>query len=170
MYKFLESDRLVIRPIHIDDKEFMFRLVNSAGWLTFIGNRNINTSADAGNYIQKIIDNEKYFYSVFARKDSGEPIGVISFIYRENYEYPDFGFAILPEFERKGYAFEAGSRYLHEIIQENICPVILGISKPENHKSLDLLKRLGFEFMENRTVDDLNLDIYSLKIKEREEL
>ena len=64
MYKELQTDRLLIRPIKIEDKEFIYSLVNSDGWLRYIGNRNIKNNSDAEKYIQKIITNKNFFYSV----------------------------------------------------------------------------------------------------------
>ena len=61
MYKQLETDRLLIRPIAASDSGFILELVNSAGWLQFIGDRNIRNTEDAKNYIRKIIDNQNFF-------------------------------------------------------------------------------------------------------------
>lgn len=37
----LETKRLLIRPIEISDAELMLQLLNTEGWLKYIGDRNV---------------------------------------------------------------------------------------------------------------------------------
>lgn len=71
-----ETDRLLIRPITIDDTAFVLELVNTKGWLEFIGDRSVRDIESANNYIQNKILNNKIFYHVFEIKDSKFPIGI----------------------------------------------------------------------------------------------
>ena len=88
MYRHFETARLNIRPLHLDDKNFILELVNTKAWLQFIGNRKINTLKTAEEYIQKIIDNKNFFYSVFELKNTNLPIGIITFfVYIPLYVY-----------------------------------------------------------------------------------
>lgn len=97
MYKYLETDRLLIRPINLNDADFIIQLTNSEGWLKFIGNRNIKEKSESETYIQKILDNNKFFYSIFELKETKKPIGIITFLNRDGYDYPDLILA-LPHF------------------------------------------------------------------------
>ena len=164
MYKELQTDRLLIRPIKIEDKEFIYSLVNSDGWLRYIGNRNIKNNSDAEKYIQKIITNKNFFYSVIEISETNEQIGIITFLNRESQEFPDIGFALLPQFEKKGYTFEASKKYLDEIISLKLHKKIVGITVPENENSIKLLNRLGLEFESNFTEDNEILSLYSITI------
>ena len=164
MYKELQTDRLLIRPIKLEDKEFIYSLVNSDKWLRYIGNRNIGNSNDAEMYIRKIIENKNFFYSVMEILETNEQIGILTFLNREKQEFPDIGFALLPQFEKKGYTFEAGKKYLDEIISLKSFKKIIGITIPENESSIKLLKRLGLEFESNFTEDNQILSLYSIKI------
>ena len=47
----LETDRLVLRKLSVDDAEFIFELVNEPSWLRFIGDKGVRTIEDASNYI-----------------------------------------------------------------------------------------------------------------------
>ena len=58
------TNRLVLESLTLADANFMFELLNTAEWLRFIGNRNINTLEDATAYIQKIINNTAIHYWV----------------------------------------------------------------------------------------------------------
>jgi [ribosomal protein S5]-alanine N-acetyltransferase len=164
MYKEIETERLLIRPINQEDKNFIYSLVNMNGWIKFIGDRNIKNIDDAENYIKKILDNKNYYYNVFEIKETKESIGIITFLNRDNQEFPDIGFAILPQFEKKGYTFEASKKYLIELIRLNQFNKIIGLTVPENYKSIKLLQRLGLEFESNFTENNKILSIYSITI------
>lgn len=164
MYRHLETERLLIRPIRMDDSEFILALVNSKGWIEFIGDRNVNDNNGAREYIIRILDNEKFFYSVFELKDSKMPIGIVSFLYREKHDYPDIGFAVLPGFEKKGYALEATKKYLEEIIKEKLTDRVIAITKPGNINSIRLLEKLGLQFEKAYLEDSVQLCLYSLDL------
>jgi RimJ/RimL family protein N-acetyltransferase len=162
MYKEIQTERLLIRPIKLSDKDFIYSLVNTNGWLKYIGDRNIKNSGDAENYILKILENKNYYYNVFEIKETKEPIGIITFLKRDSQEFPDIGFALLPQYEKKGYTFEASKKYLNEIIALNLYKKIIGITLPENYNSIKLLQRLGLEFESNFTKHNETLSLYAV--------
>ena len=121
------------------------------------------TSEQAAAYIEKILDDPKRFYSIIEVKPSRDAIGIVSFLFRAEYACPDLGFALLPRFEKKGYAEEASRRYLEELFHEGLHPKIIAIAKPENQKSVRLLERLGFSYETTETSENAPLVIYSLE-------
>jgi RimJ/RimL family protein N-acetyltransferase len=60
---------------------------------------------------------------------------------------PDLGFAILPEFQGHGYMQEIAAGYLNYVHNSLDMQTILAITLRYNHRSISLLKRLGFSFM-----------------------
>ncbi|RZS93942.1 GNAT family N-acetyltransferase [Aquimarina brevivitae] len=142
----IETKRLILRPINSKDADFILALVNSKGWLQFIGDRNVLDKKDAENYIHKILDNEHFFYTVFEVKSSQKAIGILTLLKREEEQFPDFGFALLPQFEKKGYTYEASSSYLEILKKTDNYKHIIAITKPDNMKSIKLLKKLGFQY------------------------
>lgn len=164
MYRQLETERLFIRPITIDDKSFILELLNTQGWLQFIGDRKVRDASDAEKYIQSILDKENFFYQVFELKEAKIPIGVISFLYRDTQQYPDFGFAMLPAFQNKGYAFEATKKYLEEIVRENIVNNIIALTLPDNTQSIKLLEKLAFGYAYKYKDQAEVLHVYSLTL------
>ena len=161
MNLYLETDRLYIRPLMIEDVDFVIELLNSEGWIEFIGDRNVKDIKAANDYIQRILLNNKYFYNVFEIKESNTPIGIVTFLYRENQNYPDIGFAMLPQYEKKGYAFEAATNYL-EALNKNQGGKIIAITKPDNENSITLLKKLGLVFEKSYNEKNEILDLYSI--------
>jgi RimJ/RimL family protein N-acetyltransferase len=161
----IETERLAIEPLQISDKLFILKLLNTEGWLTNIGYRNVNNAEDASMYIQKILDNTNYFCHVFKLKQTQEPLGIVTFIFRDNQKHPDIGFAMLPEYEKKGYAYEATKGYLNEIVRKGRFEKILGITSPANTNSQRLLEKLGLNFQEKSIQENAELLIYSLPLK-----
>ncbi len=145
------------------DAEFIIELVNSEGWLKFIGNRNISDIIDAKKYIQKILDDTKIFYNVFELKESQKAIGIVTFLEREDERFPDIGFALLPEFEKKGYTIEASKAYLKEIDTSNEYENIIAITLPDNQKSIRLLRKLGLKYQGEYKKRGETLSYHSLK-------
>ena len=94
------------------DDKFIFELLNSSDFIKYIGDRNIRTLNDAKLYINKILNNESIEYSVIEKIDSSTPIGILSYIKRDYLDFFDFGFALLPNFYKKGYVTEASIAYL----------------------------------------------------------
>lgn len=146
MYCEIKTTRLTIRPINLSDCECIFQLVNSEGWLRYIGDRKVNSVEDAGQYIQRILDNPLYYYHVIERIDIKEPVGIISFLKRDDQKYFDLGFALLPAYEGQGIASEAANKYLTTIQSQQEFENIIAICVPENLKSISVLKKLGFSY------------------------
>jgi RimJ/RimL family protein N-acetyltransferase len=65
---------------------------------------------------------------------------------RETLPDVDLGFAFLPQYWGKGYAFEAASATLHQAKDVFKLTRILAITNPDNDASIKLLNRLGFRF------------------------
>ncbi|MBC7774778.1 MAG: GNAT family N-acetyltransferase [Phycisphaerae bacterium] len=140
------TDRLSILPLTENDHHFIYELVNTEGWLTFIGNRNVESPAAASDHILKILDNEKVRYWVVRLQENQMPLGVVTFIQRDYLEHPDIGFAFLPNFSGNGYAYEATKAVLDALIAQENLSHILATTIPENVRSIHLLKKIGLDF------------------------
>lgn len=160
----LTTERLHIDILTFKDDLFILELVNTPGWLEFIGNRNIYTTLDAQEYIQKILDNKDYTYWVVKRKEDITPIGLISLIKRDYLDYHDIGFAFLPNYVNLGYAFEATKEVMNNLSDETY-PLLLATTLPNNYSSIKLLSRLGFVFKQIIDVHDEKLNLYSKELK-----
>lgn len=159
----LTTDRLLIDYLSLDDKNFILELVNTAGWLKFIGNRNITSLDDATAYIQKISDNPNTIYWVVKLKGDLTTIGIITFIKRDYLEYHDIGFAFLPNFATKGYAYEAARSVLNYVIHKYKLTYILATTVPENISSIKLLKKLGLVFQKEIEVQKEKVHVYGFQ-------
>ena len=144
----LKTERLYIYEARLEDSRFFYDLLNSPNWLKFIGDRNIHSIEDAKTYIQKsILDSYKFngfgLYKLCI-KETNQAIGISGFLQRDYLSIPDLGFAVLPEFERQNYTFEASSGLLNYAKEELQLEEVLAITTDENQASQDLLRKLGF--------------------------
>ncbi len=161
MNTYLESERLFLKPLNLNDYEFIKFLVNTNGWLEFIGDRNIHSDEDSKNYIQRIINNQNVIYWIVNLKNTKQSIGIITFIKRDYLEHHDLGFAFLPKFVKNGYAFESSNLVLKEIELSKSHRIILASTIPENIKSIKLLEKLGFSFDKKIENNNETLSVYS---------
>ena len=60
----LQTNRLFIKSIQLSDADFIKALVNTDGWLQFIGDRKNRTKKSAALYLKKIIEHAKVHYWV----------------------------------------------------------------------------------------------------------
>ena len=110
---YLITDRLFLKPVEVEDADLIFKLYNQPRFVRFIGQKYINSLEDAKEYIltrfRPQIDRLGYGNYVIIRKEDGEKLGTVGIFEREGLEIQDIGFALLPEFEKQGYCFEAAN-------------------------------------------------------------
>jgi RimJ/RimL family protein N-acetyltransferase len=158
--KVLETDRLIIRRLTFEDAAFILELVNDPTWLRFIGDRGVRTLADARNYILKgpmeMYDRLGFGLYLAELKEERVPIGLCGLIKRDSLKHVDIGFAFLPDFRSKGYAYEAASAVLAYGKNTLGLERIVAIVSPGNDSSIKLLGKLGFQFEQMITLSSQN--------------
>ncbi len=145
----IDAERLHLRPAGLKDADFIFALLNSPGWIKFIGDRGISTKEKAIGYIQNSLwtsyDENGFGLLVVCLKEHDTPIGLCGFLQRNYLDHPDIGFAFLPSFEGKGLARDAVRAVLqHGTLALNI-KQIYAICMEANERSIRLLTGLGFQ-------------------------
>ena len=149
----LETERLFLEKVNLRDGKFIFELFNLPACIQFIGDRGIHTIDKAKLYIQNSLIksyNENGFglYKIVL-KDTQKTIGICGLVKRPVFDNPDIGFAILTEYEGKGYVFEAAQatlKYAHSTLK---IQTVLAITNQDNVRSINLVERLGLKFQKN---------------------
>ena len=157
----ISTDRLHLHLLATGDYEFIIQLVNSKGWIKFIGDRNIHSKEESVAYINKIVDSTNIYYWVVRIKEGNIPIGVIWFLKRDYLENFDIGFAFLPEFAGRGYAYEAAKEILSIVSTYPAYHTVLATTIPHNLRSIKLLIKLGLYFEKELEVGNQKLHIYT---------
>lgn len=146
----LETNRLILRKIKIEDASFYFELFNDPDWIAFISNKNLKSVKETEDYLKndfipKICSDKLGFFTVF-EKETNQAIGASSILKREQLDFVDVGYGFLPIGRGKGYAFEATERII-KYAKENLKQEkIYAFTKPNNTKSQKLLNKLNFTY------------------------
>ena len=143
-----QSLNLNLRRFTTDDGAFIFELLNTPTWKQFIGDRNINTREDAVNYIingpQGLYNQYGYGPWLLSLKNTDEPIGMCGLFKRDYLDKPDLGFAFMPGFEGRGFAYEACMASLQHVKATYAADKLYATTTDANLRSQRLLERCGF--------------------------
>lgn len=148
--KVVETDRLVLRWLELQDAPFILGLLNEPSFIQNIGDRGVRTFDDARRYIEQgamasYRDNGFGLYMVERRED-GAQLGMCGLVKRPVLEDPDVGFAFLPAYWSQGYAFEAARAVMAHAREQLALVRVVAIVSPGNEPSIRLLRKLGLEF------------------------
>ncbi|MFT4968805.1 MAG: ribosomal-protein-alanine N-acetyltransferase [Chitinophagales bacterium] len=156
------TDRLQLVPVTSSDTKFIFELVNSVGWRSYIGDFKMDSLRKVANYIERIQTTDDVYYWTVKLSATHESIGLITFLKREKLKHFDLGFAFLPQFEKQGYAFEAAETVLHILNKESNYNAIQALTIPSNKSSIRLLEKLGFKLEKKNAKSDKAALIFTL--------
>ncbi len=167
----IETERLLLKPATTEDAAFVLELLNTPKWKQFIGDRKVNTIEDAENYItvRFLPQFERLGYGnyVVTRKSDEIKVGSCGIYDRDGLDGVDLGFAFLPEYEKKGYAFEAASSLVESAKKKFNIEKLLAITVAENKSSQNLLTKLGFTYQKLIVEKESNeeLMLFDLNLK-----
>ena len=166
--KILETKRLFLRQIELDDAEFILKLLNEPSFIQNIGDRGVRTLDDACNYItdRLIASYEKFGFGMYLTtlKDTEAAAGLCGLVKRDGLDDIDIGYAFSPRHQSKGYATEAALA-VKEYAKNTIgLKRLVAITDPANQGSIHVLEKIGlkFEKMTRLSEDDIELKLYGI--------
>lgn len=168
--KTYETERLFLSPTSIEDAAFVLELLNSPKWIQNIGDRKVHSLEDAEAYIRtKMLPQVQalgFGNYTLIRKSDGAKMGSSGLYNRDGIEGVDIGFAVLSEFEGKGYSFEAANKLMELAKGEFQLSKVSGITLKTNKASQGLLEKLGLKFSKMIQIpnDDEELMLYELNL------
>ncbi|MFA6984751.1 MAG: GNAT family N-acetyltransferase [Arenimonas sp.] len=146
----VETERLVIRHLTIQDAEFICSLLNEPSFIQNIGHRGVSSVEQARSYIDaktaEIQDNLGRGMYLVELKGEARSIGICGLVKRDALADPDLGFALMPEHWGKGYALEAAQAVVTYARSSLGLSRLLAVAASTNHRSTKLLEKLGFVF------------------------
>lgn len=174
----LETARLLIRPITLDDKNeiFQYRCDKETnkyqGW---IPEKIDDVATFIGKTAKQINEPDTWFQFVVIEKQTQKIIGDLGIhFFDEKNEQVEIGCTLSKDFQNKGYATEAVKRVIDYLFKDLHKHRIITSVDPDNRNSIRLVERIGFRkeahFVESlcihgKWVDDL---IYALIAKDWE--
>ncbi|OVE56529.1 GNAT family N-acetyltransferase [Chryseobacterium mucoviscidosis] len=168
----LETERLLIRDLTLDDKQAIFNYRSDAeankfqGWIP-------ETLKDVEQFIERnnkeFNQPESWYQVLITEKDTKAVIGDIGihFFGAENLQV-ELGITLNKDFQGRGYASEALKGVINFLFSDLKKHRIMASVDPENIDSLKLMERIGFRkeghfvkslFWKNNWTDDV---IYAL--------
>ena len=161
----LETERLRLRTFTIADAAFVLELLNTPGWLQYIGDRGIKTLEQAQSYLANgpIMSYTTYDFGLYLveLKEQGIPIGMSGLLKRNYLAHMDMGYALLPTYESQGYALEITTATLNYAFTKLHLMHLAAITDTANIRSVSLLEKLGFQFKELITIDNKDLNLFT---------
>jgi len=146
----LETDRLVLRRLTVDDSSFILRLLNEPFFLQHVGDRGVRNLADAKQYILSgpIAGYDRHGFGLLLveLKQDGRPIGVCGLRRRDELDDAELTFAFVRESWFMGYGFESTSAVLAHARDTLHLRRVVAVTSPDNVASINLLVKLGFYF------------------------
>lgn len=165
-----KTPRLTIRQLQLSDAAFVLTLYNDPSFLQHIGDKGVRTLADAEKNLQQgaIASYAEHGYGMWLVEDwQGQAIGLCGLINRDFLTETDLGYAYLPEFFGKGYAYEAATAVLAYAAQQTDLNTVVAIVSPDNRASKSLLEKLGFVQQGQVLVPDQHqmIDFYRIQLR-----
>ncbi|HEY9102796.1 GNAT family N-acetyltransferase [Chitinimonas sp.] len=166
----LQTDRLQLRQLTLDDAAFMLRLLNEPSWLRYIGDRNVHTLEEARQYLLNgPLDSYArlgFGFYLVADKATGTTVGMCGLAQRDYLDDPDIGYALLPEHSGQGYVQEAAQAVLAYARDMLHLPRLLATVRPDNAASIKVLDKLGMQLARRfyREADQRELLLYAIEL------
>ncbi|HET9464088.1 MAG TPA: GNAT family N-acetyltransferase [Gemmatimonadales bacterium] len=146
----LQTERLNLRTISLDDAEFIVELLNDPSFLQFVGDKGVRTVEDAQRYILAgpVESYRRHGFGLWLAelKDSRIPVGMCGLLKRESLSDVDIGFAFLPQYRSRGYALESGAAVMDHAKNVLGLSRIVAIVSEDNAGSIKVLEKIGLSF------------------------
>ena len=168
--KTFQTERLNLRPMTEADAHFILELLNDPAFIRYIGDRKVRSIDGAKAYITNgpVASYAKNGFGLYLveSKQSGESMGMCGLIQRNTLKDVDIGYAFLPKFWSRGYAFEAALEMKRYAQDELRLKRLVAVVDPENLPSIHLVEKLGmsFERMVRLSADDIELKLFAVEL------
>ena len=146
----LQTERLNMRQLTLDDAELMLAIWNDPAFIRNVTDRGIRTLDEAREAMStgalKLYEDHGFGPFHVSLRGDATPIGICGIFARDSLDDPDIGFALLPDFCSRGYAWESAKAVLDYARDELELPRLTAIVAPENAPSVGLIEKLGLRF------------------------
>ena len=163
-----ETERLVLRPMTLDDYAFMRELDTDPKVCRYLGHGRTKTPDETAEIIKKNLNHyQEHGLSLYLveEKVSGKPIGRSGLIpwQLETGFHWEVGYTFAHTHWGKGYATEAArflARYAFESLKANH---VISLIHPHNTSSIHVAKKIGMKFWRTHTLKELEVSTYRME-------
>jgi RimJ/RimL family protein N-acetyltransferase len=145
----IETERLLLREITLDDKEDLFKLHSDPEVQKYTGEPVVESIEEIEKAIRtRISDYGKYGYGRWATflKNGMHFAGWAGLAYLPEFDEIDLGYRFFPEYWGMGFATEASHAILTYGFDQLELKKIIAIAMKENKASVRVMEKVGMQF------------------------
>ena len=149
MKPLIETDRLILRKINLDDRGELFNLHNNELVQKYTGEPVVKSMREMEEAIrERIVNYKKYGYGRWATllKEDMQFVGWSGLAYLPEFDEIDLGYRFLPEYWGKGIATEASRAILAYSFETLRLQRVIAIAMKENSASIRVMEKAGMQF------------------------
>ena len=168
----LETERLTLRRLTLDDAPFVATLYNEPSFLANIGDRGVRNAEDAQRFLRDgpLAMYARHGFGLWhvSRRADGVAIGTCGLLKRDTLPDVDIGYAYFPAFWGQGYAFEAVAGTLRHAVRAFGLRRVVGVVSQGNTASIRVLEKAGmrYERMHAMDPDEPEVCLYAIDLSD----
>jgi ribosomal-protein-alanine N-acetyltransferase len=146
----LQTERLTLRELNLNDTKAIFRLRTKKEVVEFIDRKTLNNLSETRAFIErisKLTSNNKGVFWVIESKSNSQVIGTIGLRNFEDEEnYAEIGYELEPSYQQKGFMSEAFNVVVEYGFKQMQLKTIEAFTHKNNRASIALLEKQKFVF------------------------
>jgi [ribosomal protein S5]-alanine N-acetyltransferase len=172
----LETERVILREITMDDLSDVMALQNHTEVQTYLGEQFPQNESFIAHIIKAIWQREYrtigYGRWAAIEKDTNKFMGWAGLKYLKEFDLVDIGYRFFPEYWGKGYATECSLALRDAAFERFELKKLWGMAWSENTASIRVFQKIGMEFVKSDFYDKANPDVswYSMDTERYNEL
>lgn len=165
MKKILETNRLVLRELNINDAKDFFDLNLNPNVVKYTGNSAFENIEEAKEFLKNYQDYKLNGYGRWAviNKETNQFIGWCGLKYDALEKETDIGFRFFEEEWNKGYATESAKACIDYGFKVLNLKRIIGRAMKENLASIKVLEKIGLAFEKDGLLNEKQAVIYKIE-------
>lgn len=169
MKKVLETDRLLLRELTVEDADNFYKLNENPNVIRYTGDSPFEDIEEAYAFLQNYKDYEVNGYGrwVVIDQSSHEFLGWCGLKYDRSKDETDIGFRFFEEHWNKGLATESAAACLKYGFEQLNLKKIVGRAMSDNIASIMVLQKLGLTFDKEFDFDGHKGFIYTIQKTDR---
>lgn len=154
MASVISTERCIIRPIELSDQADIFSLRSNEQVTQFLNIARVHKQADESLKLieffrQQYTQEEGSTWLAVEEKKTHKVFGIVGFLgYSKEKQTAELFFFYLPSYWGKLFAYEVAQAMIAYAFETLKVQKITATADPENERSIRLLTRLGFKFVE----------------------
>ena len=156
----IETERLILSPVTPEDLDIYKKLLTCAETTRYLPGGKPFSLEYIQNYVPSKVAHWSKGYGTFIvalKSKPSQKIGYAGVEIVPDSNFSDIRYALLPQYQGKGYAFEASKAVLNFTLESSLVSEVYGVAVIENLASEKLLRKLGMQESAERLYDSDDL-------------